>query len=253
MANNGNWLSRSSYLPINRRHVLQGNMWGVQAGTDFWLTFDPGYDQAQAGSATDPRAINALAELGWTATSLVNTAGSGGDFGSSTDKGIPNHLLTNASGDLLDSPSVFGIWDHMEMARRIAGMRDLPRYLVAEFMGSMTVATADEVLSGWGFIEDGGSPATEADQMAWISTDGTNFQIGSNAAAPVNGALDDTAWHLFKIALDRIDLVSRWYIDGTLQLGTPAITADEFPVSFGFGALTTNRPALGMTHVFYEW
>src|SRR3990167_4027695 len=110
MANNGNWLSRSSYLPINRRHVQRGNLWALEAGTDYWLVPIPGYDQAQAASATDPQAIHALAEVGWTATSLVNTAGSGGDFGSSADKGTPNHFLTDLSGDLLESPSLFGIW-----------------------------------------------------------------------------------------------------------------------------------------------
>jgi|SRR3990170_4987126 len=253
MPGNGNWLSRSAYLPINRRHVRSGHLWGIEVGTDFWLTLNPGYDAAQAGSATDPRAIYALAEVGWTATSLVNTAGSGGDFGSSADKGTPNHFLTDLSGDLLESPALFGIWDHMEAARQIAGMAALPRYLVAEFMGAMTVHTADEPRSGWGFVEDGGSVATEADQIAFISTDGTNFQISANAGTPVNGAADDANWHLFKIALDRIDLVSRWYIDGTLQAGTPAITADEAPYSFGFHALTTNRPALGLTHVYYDW
>ena len=253
MANNGNWLQRSAYLPIMRKHVQEGSLWAVQAGTDYWLTPTPGYDQGQAGSATDPRAIHALAEVGWTATSLVNTAGSGGDFGSAADVGVPNHFLTDLTGDKLESPSIFGDYAHMRMAQDIAFMASIPRYLIAEFWGAMTVHTADEPTSGWGFAEDGGAIETAADQIAFISSDGTNFQISANASTPVNGAADDANWHLFKIALDRIDAVVRWYIDGTLQAGTPAITADEFPCSFGFHALTTNRPGLGLTHVYYDW
>lgn len=47
-------------------------------------------------------------------------------------------------------------------------------------------------------------------------------------------------------------------IDGTYYLTknsatTLSITGDEFPAKFGFHALTTNRPALGLTHVFYDW
>src|SRR3972149_10720236 len=99
MPGKGNWLPRLASLPINRRHVRSGHLWGIEVGTDFWLTLNPGYDAAQAGSATDPRAIYALAEVGWTATSLVNTAGSGGDFGSAGGKGAPNHFLPPPPGD----------------------------------------------------------------------------------------------------------------------------------------------------------
>lgn len=254
-------INREDLLRMNRIHVRQGADWAGMMGTDYWMKPSSGIDQA--GAASTATALE-LAEAGWVATSLVNTAGSGADFASSSDKGTPNHFLTDASADLLSSPAIFGSWEHMEAARVMLGRGSLPRYLIAEFMGAMTVATADEPRSGWGFIEDGGSPATEADQLAFISSDGTNFQIGANAGTPVNLVADDTSWHLFQIKLSRLTGKVHVAIDGVTYLndsGNPvsgvtttlAITADEAPYKFGFHALTTNRPGLGLTHVYYGY
>jgi hypothetical protein len=141
-------------------------------------------------------------------------------------------------------------------------MADLPRFLIARFWGAMTVHSADEPRSGWGFVEDGGSPATEADQAAWISSDSASFQIGANAGTPDDMVADDDAWHEFVIVLDRPTLTAYGYVDPTWRFGLPplasalgsvALTADEAPYSFGFHALTTNRPALGLVHIYYDW
>lgn len=248
-------LNRDDFLALNRKHVLKGAEWGHTAGTDYWLVFNTGLDiLAAASTATGDE----LAENGWVATSLVNTAGSGADFASSSDKGTPAHALTNASADLLSSPAIFGDYVHMQMASRLVGKAELPTKLIAEFWGAMTVHSADEPRSGWGFIEDGGSPATEADQLAFISSDGTNFQIGANAGTPINLTTDDANWHQFKIVLNRVTGLVSAAIDGTYYLTedsatTLSITGDEFPAKFGFHALTTNRPALGLTHVYYAW
>ncbi len=248
------------YLPLARKHVRAGARWAHELGTDYWLQF-PGSSLdilAAASTATGDE----LAENGWTSTSLVATAGSGADFGSSADKGIPPHALTNASADLLKSPPIFGDYIHMRAAADLAGMSDLPRYLIARWWGSMTVASADEPRSGWGMVEDGGSPATEADQAAWISSDSTNFQLGCNAGTPVDLVASDTAWHEFALVMCVADGKAYAYVDPTWRLGSPplgaalgsvTLTTDELPWSFGFHALTTNRPALGMTHLYYEW
>ena len=247
-------------LTLNRRdlqnalrvHSTIGANWGIEMATDYWLVMNSGFDIAGAASTATG---DELPEVGWVATSLVNTAGSGGDFGATDATWAPNHLLTNASGDLLSSPNIFGSYDHMEFARQQLQQSILPRRLVAEFFGSMTVHSADEPRSGWGFIEAGGSPATEADQLAFISSDGTNFQIGANAGTPINGAADDALWHKFKIVLNRITGLVTWQIDGTEQTmaSTLAITGDVFPAKFGFHALTTNRPALGPVHIYYDY
>lgn len=257
MAGRSITLNRDDLELMRRVHVLEGAKWGQSAGTDYWLVMNSGFDIAAAASTATSEE---LAEAGWTATSLVNTAGSGADFGSSSDKGTPNHFLTNASGDLLNSPAIFGDYAHMRMASDIIGRQALPAKLVAEFWGAMTVHSADEPRSGWGFIEDGGSAATEADQLAFISSDGTNFQLGTNAGTPVNLTTDDASWHLWKIVLNRIGPFAGYaqvWQDGVLLSTTTAlsvaITGDEFPAKFGFHALTTNRPALGLTHVYYDW
>ncbi len=255
-----NYNLKNFYLPVTRRHVNAGSRWAHEIGTDYWLQPSSGFDQAAAASTATG---DELAENGWVATSLVNTAGGGADFMSSSDKGTPTHFLTDASADLLKSPVIFGDYSHARAAADIAGKSDLPRFLIARFMGSMTVHSADEPRSGWGFVEDGGTPATEADQMAWISSDGTNFQIGTNAGTPDNFATDDAAWHEFAIVLALAELRGYAWMDPTWKTydnppigssdGSVALTADEFPVSFGFHALTTNRPALGILHVYYQW
>lgn len=247
-------MNRADFEILARRHVTLGSQWGNAMGTDYWLTMNSGFDEAAAASTAT---TDELAEAGWTATSLVNTAGSAADFGSSSDKGTPNHFLTNASADLLSSPAIFGDYAHMQAAAKMLGRQALPKYLIAEFYGAMTVASADEPRSGWGFIEDGGSAATQADQLAYISCNGTNWTLNANAATPVvlSTTALDTGWHKFTIILNRATGLVTAKIDDTLQTqsATLAITNDEFPCKFGFHALTTNRPALGLTHISYDW
>ncbi len=251
MANNGNWLSRSSYMPLVRKHV-DAPFWGIEAGTDFWLV--PGLLSTAAAATTN---IQNLTEAGWTATALTDTVGGGADFIASAGR-APNHILTDASSDLLHSPVIFGDYDHAWQAMRIAGMNSMPKKLVLEFMGSMTVASNDDQGTGWGFIEDGGSIVTEADHVAVISSDGTNFQLASNGGASAltdAGAVDDTSWHLWTIEMALGPDLAYWYIDGTLQ-GSVAVLAGEAPFKFGFGVeagSTGNRCALGITHIYYSW
>lgn len=243
--------SKRFWLPSLREHVRAGSQWAVMLGTDYWLQPSAPFDQAGAAATTTG---DELAEVGWVATSLVNTAGSGADFGSAADKGTPNHFLTNADGDLLDSPAIFGSYDHMWGAMRLVNQKALPNILLAEFWGAMTVNSADELDSGWGFIEDGGTPITAADAIAMIYTNGANFGLQINGTLADLGAADDANWHLFKIELDRRRGEIAWFIDDAVQ-GRVASqpTGDEFPCSFGFAAGATNRPGLGLTRVAYDW
>ena len=265
---------KSAYLPITRVHITEGYRWGQAAGTDYWLNFNSGFDiMAAASTALGEQ----LAENGWVATSMVNTAGSGGDAGGGLftpatgagvkpprfpgtfgDVGTPNHALTNASGDLLVSPALFGDAVHLEQAAVLAGMRTLPRFLIATFWFAFTVASSDEVRSSIGFFEDGATDSTvEADQYAVIKSNGANFQLAGNASTMSTGAAVDTSWHKGRIVLQFNGSSGPncyWYIDGTLQSTTAGVGAqDEFPLRFGMGALTNNRPALGATRVHYDW
>ena len=248
------------YLPITRQHVRAGSRWAHEMGTDYWLHITSGLDQAGAAATTTG---DELAENGWIATSLVNTAGAGGDFGALGDTTrTPNHFLTDANVDLLESPRFLGTYEHMRGAADIAGMRDMPRFLIARFWGAMTVHTASEATSGWGFFEDAGAVGTEAVHAGFISTDGTNFMIGANAGTRVALQADDAVWHEFVIVLAVTGLTAYGYVDPTWRFGSPplgaalgsiAIAADEVPYGFGMHASTTNRPGLGLTHIYYEW
>lgn len=235
-------------MPLVRKHV-DAPYWARDAGTDFWLI--PGPTTTETAAATT---IDQLIEGGWTINAVDETAGVGADFMASADR-APNHLLTNLTGDLLASPPIFGDYDHAWQAMRIAGLNSLPKKLVCEFMGSMSVHTADEPTSGWGLFEDGATVSVEADQLAFISSDSSNFQLAANAGAGAltdAGATDDGDWHLFTIELALAADLAYWYIDGTLQ-GSVAITEDELPAMFGMHALATNRPLLGIVHIYYSW
>ena len=251
---NGMWLPKSAYLALNRKHVISGARWAFEAGTDYWLI--PGPDTS---TAEDTGSQEQLPEWGWTATALTDTAGSTAGFMDASDIAVPNHWLTDNANDLLQSPAIFGDYAHARMAQDIAGMRILPRSLVCEFWGAMDTHTTDEPRTGWGLIEDGGSVATEADHLAFISSDSANFQIATNGGAGAltdTGAADDGNWHFFGIELVLATGLVQWYIDDparTSSQGSVAITGDEFPCKFAFHALTTNRPLLGIVHISYQW
>lgn len=263
--------TQNFYLPLARQHVLLGRDWAEAAGTDYWLNWNPAFDILAAASATDPGAFSVLAEHGWTATSLVNTAGAGADFGGGVftpgvnypnhgsfgDAGSPNHVLTNASGDLLLSPAIFGDAYHMWQAARMLGKSTLPRFLIAEFAAAFTVASANEVTSVIGFFEDGATASTEADQYAVIASDGTNFKLTGNAAAMATGPVIATSWSLWRIVLQFNGATGPncyAYKDGVIFSQTAGVGAqDEFPLKFGLHSLTTNRQGLGPVHIYYDY
>jgi hypothetical protein len=237
---------RTTAAPDRRVHVTDPFDWNRAGGTDYWLVFGTEALTSAAGRL--------LSDQGWTGVvaTFTETAGSAADFISTSDRGAPAHLLTNGSGDILQSPAVFGDYGHAQIAAAILGYQ--PTRLVCEFYAAMTVHTANETRSGWGLIVAGGAAGTDADRLAWISTDATNFNISSSADSDA-GALDDALWTMFKIVVSNAvaagtDMVE-WFINGTSQ-GTMDLLTDVFPCSFGMAALTTNRPGLAMVHVYYE-
>ncbi len=271
-----NALSKNFFLPVTRQHVNEGYRWGQAAGTDYWLNMNSGFDQfAGASTAT----TDELAEAGWTATSLVNTAGAAADFrggvftpvpagggpaagarginGTFVDMTAPNHVLTNATGDLLASPAMFGDAAHMWQAARIAGMSKMPDLLIAEFPAAFTVASADETQSAIGFFEDGATVSVEADQYAVIRSNGTNFLGQGNASTMVTGPVIATTWGFWKIVLQFNGATGPncyFYRNGTIFSATAGVgQQDEFPLKFGLHTLTTNRIGMGALHIYYDW
>lgn len=251
--------NKKIYLPVNRKHISKAHDWAHAIGTDYWFTASAGIDVFAAVTTSGIE----LAEHGWTTTSLVNTAGSGADLGSASDVGTPVSVKTDLTGDLLESPAIFGTYPHMRAAADIAGMRDLPRFLIARFWGAgIAVGTGSESHAGWGFVEDGGGVDTAADHAAFIGSDGTNFVFNANAGtAQSMGVAADTTWREWAIVMAVTEGKAYAYLAPSWRSGSPPLGAanasltlvtDEAPYSFGMHALT-NDFALGITHIYYEW
>lgn len=257
--------TKGIYLPLARQHVRAASRWIHEVGTDYW------YHPA-GGAVTDPLGAAAtttgdeLAENGWTSVSLVNTVGSGGDLlggaltaGVPADAGDANHILTNASGDLLVCSPMFGTYGHGLMASKLVGRRTPPTSLNLEAYAAFSVTSADEPTSGFGFFEDATTTtsATEALQTAFISANSANFELNTNASTTLTsvGAACDSNWHLWRITMKYNSAgvaTAYWYIDDVLQGSLPP-TTDEAPYAFGLHTLTTNRLKMSWFHVYYDW
>lgn len=229
-----------------RVHIEDPRNWAISQGTDFWLGASPS-TAVLAGTAG---AGQLLSEYGWTTTALAHVAGTGADFNSSADPGVPAYIQFTAASDLLLSPSIFGDYAHFLQASRILGYT--PTTLNLECLAAFLTEAADEVSSAFGFVQAGASPITAAaaGQFACISSDATNFELNSSAAAD-SGAVSDNAWHVWKISIS--SAASEWFIDGTSQ-GSIALVADVFPLRFGCGivAAGSNTIALNSVHIWYE-
>ena len=238
-------LSRGDYQALRRVHITDAGMWGVEHGTDFWLS-------ASGLQATAGRTL--ITEGGWTVTSETLVVGAGADFMSLADPGVPNHWLQNAGADLVQSPVIFGDYAHAHAAAVIMGMKRLPRYLCMDAYAAFSTNSADEDTTAIGFVEDGGSIVTAADHAAAVTSNGTAgvWNISADAAVAAGGTVVGTAWNWFRIIMDQVDAVSRLWVNGVYQ-NSIAITADEAPYSFGFGAGTTNRILFNQVHIFYDW
>ena len=222
-----------------RLHVFDPRDWGHGAGTDFWLFC--GNSDMLPGGGED------LATEGWAASGFSHAVGSGADLLSSSGLGTTGGFNFDAAGDLLDSPSIFGDYVHGLMAGQILG--HFPTSLNMECYARFA-ANNNETASGFGFIQDGGSPPTAADALAFIHTDGTDFALRSSGATDT-GDTDDTTAHQFKITLS--GTTAEWFIDGTSQ-GTIALLEDQFPVSWGASTVSggANDPVIAFVHIWYE-
>ncbi|KKK95126.1 hypothetical protein LCGC14_2675960, partial [marine sediment metagenome] len=222
-----------------RVHVLNPKDWAHAAGTDFWLVCGSA-DMVATGS-------DDLAAFGWAATGFTFLGGIEADLLSTSDIGIMGGFNFDTASDLLDSPSVFGDYIHGQMVKSITGIA--PTTLNMECYARFA-ANNDETASGFGFIQDGGSPVIEADALAFIHTNGTNFKIRSSGVTD-SGAIDDTNVHLWKITMTAGGSVE-WFIDGTTQ-GTLTLLNDQFPCSFGMGTVSggNNDPVVNWVHIWY--
>lgn len=235
-----NPLARADYRV--RKHILVPQDWGHAAGTDFWAYF------GNSGLLTSGVA-HELSDYGWTTTTLAFASPDGADFMSADDIGTPNGLALADANDLLQSPAIFGDYTHARMVQELMG--NFPSQLVLEVYAAFTTVSGTSNRSGFGLVEAGGTAGVSADELAWIYTDGTNFTIRSDTDSDA-GAADDTDFHLWKIVVSMGSATNavEWFIDGTSQ-GMMDRKTDEWPVSFGAFAHTTNRFVLSWIHMYY--
>ena len=73
-------ITSSGIIRDRRVHVWNGADWARSAGTDFWLIGGPSEETSATGAG-----LRTLDGGGWTATSITEYVGSGGDFLSSAD------------------------------------------------------------------------------------------------------------------------------------------------------------------------
>ena len=249
-------LNAGDYEALLRKHVRNWIFWGDEVGTDYWLIAGGG--TGQLGSAQGELA----SEHGWTTTSIAaNAVGSGADFMVASDKGTPSEFTQNAQNDLIKSPAIFGDWAHAYQAMILLHKKELPRYLIADFICRFSVEANNQPTTAVGFVEDGGSIVTAADHMGAITSNSGTWGLSVNGSEGTAFATADTGVHLFRLVMDKA--LGRIYpgVDGTMYNGNNgstdgslAITADEFPVAFGAGSGGANNLVqLSQAHVFYAW
>lgn len=200
---------------------------------------------------------NLLSAFGWTVTGTLAAAfGSGADLATSADKGTPGGIKVDTATDVLDSPPIFMDWAHATRVAKLAFMKDLPRYLICDAIGTFA-ANNNETGSGLGLTEDGGSPAVANDHMACIFCDGTSFKLRSGAATSSAIVAADTNPHEFRIVIDRIANLAYGFVDNFAKNAgqSIAIQDDEWPVSFGVGTVSggSNFPTLTNIDIRYAW
>ncbi len=228
------------------RHHVHGADWDDDYGTDYHMA-----PSAAEISGTGQR--EDLSDVGWTTTGLAGqyVPGVSADFITEGTLGVPNHYVTNAASDTLQSPDLFGDWVHAQQSGQLLGF--IPTTLTMAAWLAFSVASNNETAVGIGFSDAGGSILTAGDAIAVIHSNGTNFICRSSADSDVGAAID-TNWHLWKIVLSMgtTDAIE-WFIDGTSQ-GTLDLRTGVFPASWGAGVGVglSNRVLIGPAHISYR-
>lgn len=217
--------------------------WATSAGYEFWINFGH-LDMVIVMAATN----DGLSGYGWTGAVAANAAiteGSAGDFLSSADVD-PTRLVIGSTNTALQSPRIFGSYDHALIASRFLGY--MPTKLSMECYARFSVASANETTSFIGLHTPAGSDIAAAGGGGGIVSNGTNFLLVSDAGSDAGAAID-TAWHLWRIEWKAATV--EWFIDGVSQ-GTITTEADIWPLSWAVRSGTTNRPQVSWARLFYS-
>lgn len=231
-------------ITADRHEVAQAAHWDDSSGSDFF--FKPSAAQILGtGLAED------LTDVGWSISALAFVQGTGGDFFGANDLD-PSYYLTDAASDLLQSPAIFGDYIHSQQASPHLGYD--PTTLIMVAWNRFSVNSVDEASTCVGFTIGGGSIIVDADSVATIHSNGSNFVCRNSVDSDI-GATDDGDWHLFKIVISTGSVTDaiEWFIDGVSQ-GTLDRREDCYPCAWGAGVESgaTNRIQIGSCGVFYR-
>lgn len=208
--------------------------WHLSGGTHYMLPF-----------------LSTTAAAGWTYTGTPTAlTGATGDFNSGSDispAGVALGTVASAQS-LRFQTRLFGAYAHRAMATDILGYE--PTKLCFRIWAAFPVNTANESLTGFGFVTEVAAITTDAHKVAWIHSDGTNFTFRQNTNTDA-GAAKDTAFHEYTVKIDATNM--EWFIDGVSQ-GTLSTPADVWPVAWqaNGAAARTNSMSLANLVVWYE-
>ncbi len=231
------------------RLLVGPNDWDNAMATDYGINFNSVSGQVAAASATNPGGRS-----GWffTTTSLVATAGTAGDFNSSSDF-TPSHILTDASADAFVTPRIFGGYDQFQRVSDILGYQATK--LRMDAFAAFTVNSANETASYFGFCAPGTTDAAAAGGGPCIRSGGTGstFFLTSDNGSDGGGNVD-TAWHRWRIDINSTN--AEWFDDiaaaGTMaSRGTITTEADIWPLSWKMIVTTTNRIGISWVRISY--
>lgn len=232
-----------AYSPVRRVHVGPRDF-DNGAATDYWINFNAAANQVAAASATNPGGLP-----GWfyTATSLVATAGTAGDFNASGDF-TPSHILTDASADAFVTPRIFGGYDQFQRVSDVLGYAATE--LVVDQYAAFTAASFDESTSFFGLVAPSVTDLTAAGSGGGIKTDGTNFRLVSDNGTDT-GLASDTAWRKWRIVYGSTN--TEWFTGAAhTSQGTITTEADIWPLSYKMIVGASNRIGISWVHIFYR-
>ena len=143
-------VTKITRAPNRRVHALRPEDWGQAAATDYWANFNNS-DQADAAGAD-------LDAAGWTTSGYAYLIGSGADFLTSVDVGVPGGLDFNVTSDHIRSPFIFGDYAHGQLAAQLLGYD--PTTLTMECYARFAVNN-NEQETGFGFVENASAESKE--------------------------------------------------------------------------------------------
>lgn len=239
--------------------VRKGQDWAFETGLEYWVSANL---MAQ-GVGVVSGGLMGVTNNGWVNTgTVVGVAGSLADFMVAADPGTGGYFNIDTAADLLNSPALFGSYDHAAAVCALIGREnskgepDLPRFLIYDNWGTSFAANNAETGSGHGFVEGAGAASVANDHLACFTSTTTHFKLRSGAATTGNLMAADTARHRWRVKIDLINALAYAYIDDmSTALGSIAIEADLFPCSVGAGVVSggANFILWGPSRVRYAW